>query len=165
MLTIHCLNLNNVYNILHFCLFIHLFNFAMLGFKPSTLQMKANSDSTASNKCFLTTCGAYLSGYCDFYLLEHLCLYIPEAFWLINYTIFTLTMSEPSLPWFFFFSKLKYHLHFPAILYSVWLFFLLPSFFRKASVLTFENFLLQLWMRKLFLTSSFGTFATDFQFL
>lgn len=102
MLTIHCLDLNNVYTILHFCLFIHLFNFAMLGFKPSTLQMQANSDSTVSNKCFLTTCGAYLSGYCDFYLLEHLCLYIPEAFWLINYIIFTLTMSEPSLPCFFF---------------------------------------------------------------
>lgn len=62
-----------------FCLFIHLFNFAMLGFKPSTLQMQAYSDSTASKKCFLTTCGAYLSGYCDFYLLEHLCLYILEA--------------------------------------------------------------------------------------
>lgn len=113
----YCLDLHNVYNILHFCLFIHLFNFAVLGFKSSTLQMQVISDSTASKKCFLNTCVAYLSGYCDFYLLEHLRLYIPEAFWLVNYTIFTMAMSEPSLPWFF--SKLKYHLNFPAILCCV----------------------------------------------
>lgn len=108
MLTIHCLDLHNVYNILHFCLFIHSFNFAMLGFKPSTLQMQAISDSTASNKCFLNTCVAYLSGYCDFYLLEHLSLYILEAFWLVNYTIFTMTMSEPSFPCFFFQTKISF---------------------------------------------------------
>lgn len=103
------------------CLFIHLFNFAVLGIKPSTLQMQVISDSRASNKRFLYAYIAHLSGYFNFYSLEHLSLCILEAFWLANYAIFPMTMSEPRLPCLFF-SKLKCHLHFPAILYSVWLF-------------------------------------------
>lgn len=102
MLTIHYLDLNDLCNILHFCFFIHLFNFAIVGIKPSPLQMQVISDSRASNKCFLYTYVAYLLGYCSFYLLEHLNLCILEVYWLVNYTIFTMTVSELRLPCLFF---------------------------------------------------------------
>lgn len=142
MLTIHYLDLNDLCNILHFCLFIHLFNFAIVGIKPSPLQMQVISDFRASNKYFLYTYVAYLLGYCSFYLLEHLNLCILEVYWLVNYTIFTMTVSELRLPCLFFFNWNLTSISQQLCALGE---FLLPSFYRTASVLTF-NSLLHLWM-------------------